>query len=96
MTNYAAAPFMLLGVRRSLEAWGVLGWYGHVAVFGALAFFSAGGAGFLKGVQAKRVKKAEGKVAAANGSGASTPGTPGEYTMAPVDAALKEVDARLR
>lgn len=46
--NYAAAPFMLLSLPRSLVAWRLLGWYGHYVVGGALVFFYIGGAGLLQ------------------------------------------------
>ncbi|KAI5124885.1 hypothetical protein M0805_007315 [Coniferiporia weirii] len=91
LTNYAAMPFMLLGTRDSLKGWAAVGWYGHVAIGGAMAFFYLGGAGYLKAVQVKRVKKAD----APKGTGASTPGTPNPMTMPPMDIAMDEVDKRL-
>lgn len=95
MTNYAATPFMLLGIRRSLQAWSVLGWYGHVMIFGAMAFFYGGGSSVLKGIQIKRIKKAE-KLSGHATNGTSTPGTPGQFTMPPVDIALQEVELKLK
>lgn len=43
LLNYIGPPFMLLGIKDSLSCWNQLGWYGHVVVFGALAFFYGGG-----------------------------------------------------
>ena len=56
-TNYAAMPFMLLDVRDSLKGWAAVGWYGHVLVFGGMAFFYLGGSHYLKGVQNRRVAR---------------------------------------
>ncbi|KAF5337018.1 hypothetical protein D9611_002943 [Ephemerocybe angulata] len=49
--NYAAAPFIIGGALDSVATWKLLGWYGHVIVFGGLLFFYLGGAKFLKGLQ---------------------------------------------
>ena len=92
--NYAAMPFMLLGVQRSLEGWSHVAWYGFVMVGGALVFFNLGGAAFLSGIQKKRVKRAEGGKAKEVAE-SKTPSTPGPMTVPPVDLALDEVDKRL-
>lgn len=94
--NYMAAPFMLLTWQDSIVGWSRLGWYGHIAVGGALAFFYLGGTKFLKRTQAARAKKAgvavNGK-ASANGSGMSTPSTLDEApTLPPLDDIAKEVE----
>lgn len=91
-----AAPFMLLTWQDSIMGWSRLGWYGHIAVGGTLAFFYLGGTKFLKRKQAARAKKAgvavNGK-ASANGSGTSTPSTPGEAPiLPPLDDVAREVE----
>ncbi|THH12341.1 hypothetical protein EW145_g8 [Phellinidium pouzarii] len=91
LINYAAMPFMLLGLRESLNGWSAVGWYGHVIIGGAMAFFYLGGTQYLQGVQAKRVKKLD---APKKDSGLSTPGMPNPMA-APVDVALDEVDKKL-
>lgn len=68
MMNYATVPFMLLHLKDSIEGWGRLGYYGHVIIFTSLAFFYAGGAKFLKGLQKK-----EGKVPQPRTNGTATP-----------------------
>jgi lysophospholipid acyltransferase len=55
--NFATVPFLLLTVKDSLEAWATLRWYGLFMVFGALAFFYAGGERVLKGVIRQREKE---------------------------------------
>ncbi|KAG9219407.1 hypothetical protein CCMSSC00406_0005301 [Pleurotus cornucopiae] len=65
--NYAATPFMLLDVRKSLAAWSNLGWYGHVIVGGALLFFYGGGTHFLRRFQPPKPK------AKSSSSGTATP-----------------------
>lgn len=57
--NYICAPFMLLTIRDSLQAWSVLRWYGFWIIFGGLAFFYAGGRKVLKGFHPKAAKGAE-------------------------------------
>ena len=37
--NFTAAPFMLLSIKRSLQAWARLNWYGAWMIGGALLFF---------------------------------------------------------
>lgn len=59
LVNYAAAPFMLLDFRKSIFAWGLLGYYGHVIVFGGLLFFSAGGSSYFKRLREKKIVKTE-------------------------------------
>lgn len=63
LTNYAAAPFMLLTVKDSLECFSRMAWYGHIIVGGAFFFFYGGGTRSLKKAQAKRVKNYQEKVA---------------------------------
>ncbi|KAH9947320.1 MBOAT, membrane-bound O-acyltransferase family-domain-containing protein [Amylocystis lapponica] len=88
MMNYVAAPFMLLSVKDSLHGWASVGWHGHWMIGGALVFFYAGGTGFLRKTQAKRVKKA--------GVQSTQPTTPGatdaSLVLPPVDSAAKEVE----
>ncbi|KAH8113294.1 MBOAT-domain-containing protein [Phellopilus nigrolimitatus] len=92
ITNYTAMPFMLLDVRDSLKGWAIVGWYGHVIIGVALAFFYLGGSQYLKGVQARRVKKLD---AAKGVSDTSLPRTPGAMVVPPVDIAMEEVDKKL-
>lgn len=91
LTNYTAAPFMLLSIRSSLQGWGALGWYGHVMIVGSFAFFYGGGAAWCQGLQKRRVKRAG---AATNGHAqktwnGTTPVTPGAGVLPPVDLAIK-------
>ena len=58
--NFAATPFMLLGIGDSLVAWQRLGWYGIWIVGGGLVFFYAGGQKMLKRMQVMR-SSGEGK-----------------------------------
>ena len=101
--NYLAAPFMLLTWRDSVTGWSRLAWYGHFMVFGALAFFYAGGTRALKRCQIARMRKAGIKINGTaaepklNGNGSvSTPGsgavTPRVQYMPPVDDVAKEVE----
>jgi lysophospholipid acyltransferase len=62
MVNYAATPFMLLNVKDSLMAWRNLEWYGFYIIFGALAFFYAGGSSWLKSMHKKPDVKKEVRV----------------------------------
>lgn len=87
LTNYAAIPFMLLSIRDSLKGWAAVGWYGHVLIFGAMAFFHLGGTSYLKKVQAKRVKRVDSMKKAVN----DKPRTPGPMVVPPVDMVLEEV-----
>ncbi|KAF8627569.1 hypothetical protein AX15_004361 [Amanita polypyramis BW_CC] len=76
IVNYAAAPFMLLSVKDSLTVWSLLGWYGNVIIFGALAFFYGGGIKYFRTLQKEKGIVPPGKpVAKANGSvsGTTTP-----------------------
>lgn len=65
IVNYAAAPFMLLNVKDSLTVWSRLGWYGHIIIFGALAFFYCGGTNYFR--QLQKAKGIAPPVKAANG-----------------------------
>jgi len=51
IVNYSTTPFILLTVKESIQSWRVLGYYGHVIVMGALAFFYLGGTQYLRGLQ---------------------------------------------
>lgn len=72
LLNYVASPFMLLSASSSFQTWKLLGYYGHVIIFGGLLFFYAGGASFCKGLQAKW-GLLPAKKTTPNGSGVSTP-----------------------
>ena len=91
-TNYAAMPFMLLDVRDSLKGWAAVGWYGHVLVFGGMAFFYLGGSHYLKGVQNRRVARVKKLDQKMSDLGTETPRP---LTIPPVDIPLEEVDKRL-
>ncbi|PFH50329.1 hypothetical protein AMATHDRAFT_61246 [Amanita thiersii Skay4041] len=54
IVNYATVPFMILNIKDSIRAWTILGWYGHIIVFGALTLFSVGGTKYFRGLQKKR------------------------------------------
>lgn len=88
---------MLLTIRHSLEAWGVLGWYGHIMIVGCMAFFYGGGAAWCTSLQKKRVERVKGVGAKVNGHGHATNGngvtpiTPGAGVVPPVDFAVKRV-----
>jgi len=57
-------------------------------VFGPMTFFYGGGAAWLKGIQAKRLRRPNASV--------SGPGTPGVApTVPPVDAAFRAVEKKL-
>ncbi|KAF7354960.1 hypothetical protein MSAN_01411100 [Mycena sanguinolenta] len=57
LLNFAAAPFMLLGVNDSIVAWARLGFYGYIIIGGSMAFFYAGGTKGLRRLQAKQASK---------------------------------------
>ncbi|KAK7061370.1 MBOAT, membrane-bound O-acyltransferase family-domain-containing protein [Favolaschia claudopus] len=57
LLNFAAAPFMILGVKDSITAWGRLGFYGHIIIGGSMAFFYAGGTKGLRGMQARQATR---------------------------------------
>ncbi|PSR73493.1 hypothetical protein PHLCEN_2v10785 [Hermanssonia centrifuga] len=92
--NYLAAPFMLLTWHDSILGWSRLAWYGHVMIVSAMAFFYGGGTGFLKRIQAARVKKAGVGKSETNGngtpSGATTPNL--VQTLPPLDDVAKEME----
>jgi hypothetical protein len=91
MVNFACTPFILLQLSDGIEAWRRLHWYGLWMVFGSMAFFYGGGAAWLKGIQAKRVRHANAAAASI-----SEPGTPGVApTVLPVDAVFREVEKKL-
>jgi len=72
----------------SAEAWRRLHWYGLLMVFGPMVFFYGGGAAWLKGIQAKRVRCANASI--------SGPGTPDVApTVPPVDEVFRAVEKKL-
>ncbi|KZT43052.1 MBOAT-domain-containing protein [Sistotremastrum suecicum HHB10207 ss-3] len=98
--NYAVVPFILLDFWPSIEAWNRLYWHGHIGLGLLLLFFYGGGAGYLKGIQKARVKKAEKvynvdtngqNVVIANGR-TPMPMTPGSHVVPPVDLLAQKVE----
>lgn len=63
LTNYTAAPFMLLTIEDSLDCFSRVAWYGYTIVGGSMFFFYAGGTRMLKKAQAKRVNNYQEKLA---------------------------------
>ena len=51
--NYVAASFMLLQWKDCIAAWNRMGWYGHICIDLAMAFFKFGGRRYLR----KGIKK---------------------------------------
>ena len=91
VVNFATTPFILLHLSDGVEAWRRLHWYGLWMVFGSMAFFYGGGTAWLKGIQAKRVRRVN--AAAVSMSG---PGTPGVApTVPPVDAVFQKVEKKM-
>ena len=91
LANFGVIPHILLYWSDSAEAWHRLHWYGLWMVFGSMAFFYGGGTAWLKGVQAKRVRRANAVPASS-----SRPGTPGDApTVPPVDAVFREAEKKL-
>ena len=91
MVNFACTPFILLHLPDGIEAWRRLHWYGLWMIFGGMAFFYSGGAAWLKGLQAKRVRQLNATTAPTNKP--STPGVP--PTIPPLDAAFHGVEKKL-
>jgi hypothetical protein len=60
-------------------------------IFGAMVFFYSGGAAWLKGLQAGRVRRAN--AASVSTSGPGTPGFP--PTVLPLDAVFHEAEKKL-
>lgn len=90
--NYAASPFMILTATDSLTVWSRLGWYGHIIVFGGLAFFYAGGTSYFKKLQVQAGIVTVGKKSTtdkggsnfnATDSGVSTPINEKTFTLPP-------------
>lgn len=81
--NYAAAPFILLNAEDSIQAWRVLGFYGHVTVLAALAMFYSGGIQYLKGLQKQMGISLPSKGPAK--SGTETPIQEKNFVSMPVD-----------
>jgi len=91
VVNFATTPHILLHLSDSAEAWRRLHWYGLWMIFGSMAFFYGGGTAWLKGLQAKRVRRANAALASI-----SRPGTPGGApTVPPVDAVFREAEKKL-
>lgn len=87
LVNYASSPFMLLSLKSSIQAWTVLGWYGHGMLVAGFVFFYGGGSRYCRKLQLA----AGAKVGSANGhaSGTSTPvNEKSGFSVAPVDAFL--------
>jgi lysophospholipid acyltransferase len=82
LVNYAAAPFMLLTYKDSIEAWSRLGWYGFWIVGTTIALFKAGGTKYLHGLHKQQPKVIV---------GASKPQTPGPYVVPPLELAADEL-----
>lgn len=57
LLNYLVAPFLLLGWRDSIRAWHRYGWYGHIAIAGALALFRFGGGKWLASMSGQGGKR---------------------------------------
>lgn len=89
--NYVASPFMLLSAKSSFAVWKSLGFYGHIVIFGGLAFFYLGGTKFLKQLQADAGIVPANKKPTTNGkatksepnSGSSTPIEEKNFTVPP-------------
>lgn len=47
-SNYVASAFILLTFKDCISAWHRMGWYGHISIALALAFFRSGGGKYLK------------------------------------------------
>lgn len=107
--NYIVAPFMLLTWRESIQAWNTLYWYGHVVVIAWLVWGNAlGGFKILSKRIKARVARAESKAEAqkeqlkleerekAFANGTMTPTNEGSLMVAPVDAALHELDVAVK
>lgn len=91
VVNFVTTPFILLHLPDGIEAWRRLHWYGLWMVFGGMAFFYSGGAAWLKGLQAKRVRHSNAPAVSTNGPG--TPSSP--PTIPPLDAAFRGVERKL-
>ncbi|KAJ7283384.1 endoplasmic reticulum protein [Mycena rebaudengoi] len=59
LLNYAASPFMLLTASASFSTWARLGCYGHIIIFGTMAFFYSGGTKFFRALQVKQAAKVD-------------------------------------
>lgn len=93
VVNFTCTPFILLYLSDCIEAWRRLCWYGLWMIFGGMAFFYGGGAAWLKGHQAERVRRAN--AARVSPSGLDTPAGD-QPTVMPVDAVFREVEKDLR
>ncbi|KAI0069105.1 MBOAT-domain-containing protein [Artomyces pyxidatus] len=94
LMNYACAPFMLLTLKDSFEAWARLGWYGFWMVGICIVFFNFGGSAWLKGVQTRRIKRATG-VSAPPPDGKAGSDDVSPHVVPPLDAAVAEVQKKL-
>jgi len=91
VVNFICTPFILLHLSDSVEAWRRLCWYGLCMIFGAMVFFYSGGAAWLKGLQAVRVRQTNG--ASVSTSGPGTPDVP--PTVPPLDAVFQQAEKKL-
>lgn len=75
-------------------AWSRLAWYGHIMVFGTLAFFYGGGTKVLHRMRAQQVHKAgkdkEERLRSAESSGYNTPAR--VQTLPPLDDVAREME----
>lgn len=96
LLNYTAAPFMLLGIIKSLIVWHRLGWYGHYIIVGSMAFFYLGGSRVLKKFHPKKPARVD--LPKDNGiktPSKSAPTTPGPHFVPPVDLAMKDLETKM-
>ena len=86
---------MLLTVEKSFLVWGLLGWYGHIMIFGSMFFFYAGGIKVLR-----RTQKQRAKAAGVSADGASTPASGTETPVSitkmadPLDDLARQIEAK--
>ncbi|KAI9512706.1 MBOAT, membrane-bound O-acyltransferase family-domain-containing protein [Russula earlei] len=86
--NFASVAFVLLYLSDCIEAWRRLRWYGLWMIFGTMTFFYGGGATWLKGLQTKRVGRADVITI--------SPGTPSvPPTVPPLDDVFREAEKKL-
>jgi len=102
--NFICAPFMLLTIHDSFEAWRVLRWYGFWIIFSGLTFFYAGGTKLLQSLHPKAAETMKsGKPDLRTGmpvtgglpvSGKDSPMTPD--FVPPFNSAAQEAEKRLQ
>jgi len=97
--NFCACSFIIGNRREALEAWSRVYYYGVVGTFGMFLFFLFGGKHLTRGLQAKRIRKAEKwqeettkgiKVSSLKGKQ-----EPDSYVVAPLDVVAAKVDKKL-